>query len=128
MLIQFERGKQTVVETPLLHRLRSDLPKQMRAKLVSYVAHENGRICLGEWVNRDRGWVREIASYGPEGPSQGVMNQVIYHFSEQRKRDQRMALAHLRGANRDQNRLHDEQLQQYRDTMGFYSGRTRVRI
>lgn len=128
MLIQFERGKQTVVEPPLLHTLRTSLPKRVRPTLVAYVAHANGRICLGEWINRDRGWVREITSYGPEGPSQEVIEQVAYHFSECRLHDQHRVRQHLLGVDRDQARVHDDQLQQYRDTMGFYSGRTRVRI
>lgn len=61
--------------------------------LCCYRVRRNGRFCIGKWVNRDRGLVYEIMSYGtPAEITHSDVEFVKYWLSDRRLSDNRDAV------------------------------------
>lgn len=84
---QLVRGLHIIVDAPEYHYLLEELGST-RDDLVCYYAVRTGRLCIAKWVNKDRGLVKEITSWGRDQPfARWQTNFVRYYLSDRRLAD-----------------------------------------
>lgn len=107
-----------VADHEILRSLKRDLPLYAENLMTFYVP-ETDTWVLGEWVNRDRGLVREFIAWGPEaGPlDRDKLDSVKYNLNPDVKARamKRWLEDKVKGSRRKLNRVLDAERERIRD-------------
>lgn len=77
------RGEHFVIETDYVRFLRREIPSHAE-KFVAYYVPADERTVVGVWLDRLAGEVRELSSYGPEGPDRDTTDTVKFNLKPHR--------------------------------------------
>lgn len=65
-ILRLEKERHLVHRIPCLDSLEKELGPKFKGNLMSYYHLERSVWVVGRWVNKERGWVKELCILGPD--------------------------------------------------------------